>query len=329
MRTCPAITILPGVLLLLSATQAAADQAALHETVSKAIPYVAAKGVEWIEEKDCVSCHRVSLMTWALLDAKQHGFEVDAGELSGWRTWSREALLSERDEGDDLVGSRNTEALSHILWAERDQSDRPLDGFVALIRQTQKEDGTWPAGGQLPMQKRPADETAHVSTMWNVLALGTTGDADDEALRSQALETVTSVEQAESTEWHALRLLIAVQSRDADVIARWTERLQKHQREDGGWGWRVEDDSDALGTGMALYALSEAGVPSDHDSIRRAVDFLTTTQNDDGSWTVRNTKEKKKTRPAETATYWGTCWAVIGLVATLDEPAAATTVSAD
>ncbi|MFG0333829.1 MAG: hypothetical protein ACF8TS_10740 [Maioricimonas sp. JB049] len=328
MRPCTATTILPGMLLLLSATQVDADPTALRESVHKALPYIAAQGVEWIEEKDCVSCHRVSLMTWALLDAQRHGFVVDAEKLSGWRTWSREALLSERDDGD-RVGSRNTEALSHILWAERNQPDRPLNEFVGLIRQTQKEDGTWPAGGQLPMQKRPANETVHVSTMWNLLALGTTGNVDDQALRARALERVTRGEKAESTEWYALRLLLAVQSRDADAIARWTEQLQSLQREDGGWGWRIEDDSDALGTGMALYALSEAGVPAGHNVIRRGVDFLVESQNDDGSWTVRNTKEKKKTKPAETATYWGTCWTVIGLLATLDEPAGATTASAE
>ena len=316
LRTSP---LLPGVLLLLVTSQADADPTEVRNAVRRAVPYVATKGVEWIEEKDCVSCHRVSVMTWALLDAQRHGFDVNTETLTEWRTWSRQALLSERDDGD-LVGSRNVEALSHILRAEQEQPDRPVTEFVTLLRETQKEDGTWSAGGQLPMQKRPATETAHVSTMWNALALGTTGSADDAVIRERAVAAVTAVEQAESTEWYALRLLLAVQDGEPDATARWTERLQQHQRADGGWGWRVEDDSDALGTGMALYALSEAGVPADHETIRRAVRFLTGSQNDDGSWTVRSTKEKKQTKPAETASYWGTCWAVIGLLTTLDEP---------
>jgi hypothetical protein len=75
-------------------------------TIERALPYVEAKGADWIDERGCVSCHRVSLMVWSLESAAAHGFDVDAGQLNGWRDWALNALLSPRDDGD-LVASRN------------------------------------------------------------------------------------------------------------------------------------------------------------------------------------------------------------------------------
>ena len=77
------------------------------------------------------------------------------------------------------------------------------------------------------------------------------------------------------------------------------------------------EKSDALGTGMSAYTLLRAGVDFDDVTIKRAQRFLIDTQRDDGSWAVKGTKANKKDRIEETAVYWGTTWAVIGLVESL------------
>ena len=58
-------------------------------------------------------------------------------------------------------------------------------------------------------------------------------------------------------------------------------------------------------------------VDVDDAMIKRAQRFLIDTQRDDGSWAVQGTKANKKDRIEETAVYWGTTWAVIGLVESL------------
>ena len=92
--------------------------------------------------------------------------------------------------------------------------------------------------------------------------------------------------------------------------------LAKQQQSDGGWGWLVNDPSDALGTGMALYALLQTS-SVEPAVIQRAQQFLVATQGDDGSWPVKGTKAKKRDSVQETATYWGTTWAVIALTESL------------
>ena len=70
---------------------------------------------------------------------------------------------------------------------------------------------------------------------------------------------------------------------------------------------------------MALYALvkSTEATPQSEQAIQSAIKFLVETQRDDGSWAVKGTKEKKKTKVEETAVYWGTTWAAIALLETL------------
>jgi squalene-hopene/tetraprenyl-beta-curcumene cyclase len=141
-----------------------------------------------------------------------------------------------------------------------------------------------------------------------------------EAIQSARRRALTWLERAESgrsTEWYAARLLLSQQQGDAERLKSTIEHLKSKQNTDGGWGWLLEDPSDALATGQAVYALSVAGVAPDDPSIRRAQQFLIGTQQPDGAWPVHGTKEKKKAQVEETATYWGTAWATIALLQTL------------
>jgi len=97
------------------------------------------------------------------------------------------------------------------------------------------------------------------------------------------------------------------------------DKIFAAQQPDGGWGWLWADKSDAFGTGLALYALAEAGVPRSHSAIERAWKFLIETQNHDGSWTVNGTKTAHKDKPHPMSGFWGSTWALLGLSRSLPE----------
>lgn len=289
----------------------------VNATIERALPYIEAKGTEWIDERKCVSCHRVSLMVWSLESAAGHGFSVDAGQLNGWRDWALTALLSPRDDGD-LVASRNLEGSSQLLLARQSAAgevaaDSEYAQLASLIVEGQQEDGSWPPGGQLPGQKRPLTETTAVSTMWDALALCVNGGEAADAVREKALAFLQSAPEGESTEWYAAMLLLENACGDDAGTMRRAAELLALQNADGGWGWLVEDESDALGTGEALYALAAVGKAATSEA-QRAVRWLVEHQREDGSWAVRGTKEKKRDSIEETAVYMGTCWAVLGLL---------------
>ena len=90
------------------------------------------------------------------------------------------------------------------------------------------------------------------------------------------------------------------------------------QLDDGGWGWNLDEASNALATGMAFYALSKAKPTKlNSNSIIKDRDFLVSTQNNNGSWRVNRTKINKRDAPIETSIYWGATWALLGLSETM------------
>ena len=72
-----------------------------------------------------------------------------------------------------------------------------------------------------------------------------------------------------------------------------------------------------MATGMAIYALSVTSGPAETNvqaALAKATTFLVDTQQDDGSWAVPGTKKSTQKKATPTASYWGTAWAVIGLL---------------
>tara|TARA_R110002049_G_scaffold235722_1_gene408973 strand:- start:315 stop:1289 length:975 start_codon:yes stop_codon:yes gene_type:complete len=293
----------------------------IRETVQRGIPYIEEKGLWWIEEKKCVTCHRGGNMIWSLQAAKQSGFTVSE-RLAEWKQWSIDKTLANNDKGK-ITGLGNKEGVAQLLLspdpnlADSEQTELRKK-LAAILLEEQRPDGSWKAGGQLPFQKRPAAETDAVSTMWLTLALLAEGKNEASTpVLTRALKYIEASSPGKSVEWYAVRLLLAVQSGETEVRDPLVKQLRSQQHSDGGWGWMIADNSDALGTGLALYALVSAGVDRNDPAIKGAQQFLVSTQRDDGSWPVRGTKEKKKASVQETAVYWGTTWAVIGLVESL------------
>jgi squalene cyclase len=92
-------------------------------------------------------------------------------------------------------------------------------------------------------------------------------------------------------------------------------RLLESQHDDGGWGWDHTSTSDAFATDVALYVLSRCD-GTYQNVIEKARTFLIGTQTANGHWIVPSTKKVRDNKPGATSNYWGTCWAVIGLVST-------------
>jgi hypothetical protein len=119
--------------------------------------------------------------------------------------------------------------------------------------------------------------------------------------------------------------------RGNDPTARTALReLLAMQRQDGGWAQTSYWRSDAYGTGLALYALHQAGVPSEKFAYQRGVYYLLDTQQPDGSWHVAS--RSPKFQPYFESGFphgqdqWisqaGTAWAAIALAYAVNDPQA-------
>lgn len=297
--------------LLAAAMASRADEAT--DIAKRSLPFIQEKGLAWIEDRQCASCHQVPSMLWSLNSAMKAGLITESPEVAKWTPWAadwRHWNNTGDKEGVDKVSAGNIDTMVFLLLGSSEAAPAWATDFRAQLLKNQQSDGSWKAGGQLPLGKRPPREIHEVTTMWTLLALK---PAADDPVRQRAEDYLAKAQPGQSTEWHALRLLL----KSDDPALR--QALLGFQRDDGGWGWLTKEPSDAFGTGLALYALMKSGLPADHDSRKKAVAFLKSTQKPDGSWPVPSTRARDKNKINKTATYWGTAWAVIGL---LEEPAA-------
>lgn len=90
--------------------------------------------------------------------------------------------------------------------------------------------------------------------------------------------------------------------------------LLREQERDGSWFGRWGSNY-LYGTGAALPGLIEAGVPTSHRAIRRAVEWLESQQNPDGGWGEDPRSYDEAGSPAQgTSTASQSAWALLGLL---------------
>jgi len=319
--------LLIGCGLLLVADELPTDEQ-VRTTIERSLPFVQTEGQRWIDEKKCVTCHQVPFMVWALNAAADRGVAVDRPKreaTSAWATdWHNIATKPQLELGEREALSNHHDPVAQLLLgrsaAERDPAAAAWPAlFAECLAAGQQDDGSWKAGGQLPSQKRPPRETQEVTTMWALVALQSYAAADGSlhGRFEKARAWLGAQTEAQSTEWWAVRLLVERAAGNVAVADKVRGELLKRQNADGGWGWLTADASDAFGTGVALYSLSRDGLSSAEPSIARGRQFLVHSQQAAGSWPVKGTKKDKAQKIEPTATYWGTCWAVIGLAETL------------
>ncbi|MEL7497208.1 MAG: hypothetical protein AAFN77_06325 [Planctomycetota bacterium] len=309
----------------------------LNASIDRSLPYLAERGQWWIDKKECMSCHRVSFTAWSHIEAKAAGADVDDGQINEWIDWCHGNLFSEFPEKDQKYPGektivRNLSGAAQMLavarqWNSTKAQQVAQQKIVDALEAGQLRDGRWVPRGQLPFQKRKLDETTHVITMWNALALHNASQLSHldakkiKPMVESADRFCMSYEDGKSSEWLALRGLFEFSMGRTKNAHSFLERLRDKQNDDGGWGWIEGDESDALATAQVAYVLQEIRslkpAPSDNDedesSIQRAMRYLVETQPKDGKWKVKGTKEKAKDKIQETASYWGTSWAVIVL----------------
>lgn len=280
-----------------------------RQPVDKAIQYIIAKGDAWIKERKCVSCHMIPFMVWSLNEAKAVGYTIPN---------SREVELMEWSLKDSRRTDPGSEGLGFLVLA-RDKTTGhagTLKEFGGFLGERQRHDGGWKIGGQMPEQKRPHRETEEVVAMWSAMAMNETLGKSAKDKIDRVREFVAADGDRKSTEWTAVRLIFAQRFGEPAVANEQMQRLLGMQRKDGGWPWLIGESSDAIATGLNLYALSFFPRSQVGKAIDRGRDFLLKSQNPDGSWNATSTLAQHRNEVIPTSIYWGTTWAVIGLCRT-------------
>jgi squalene cyclase len=152
--------------------------------------------------------------------------------------------------------------------------------------------------------------------------------ADNQARIAKARQWLLATKATRLQE-HAFRVLgLKWANADRRALEAAARDLQTLHQRDGGFAQLPTLPSDAYATGLALYALHEAGLASTHQVYQSGVKFLLRTQAPDGTWHV-------KTRSLEFQPYFesgypyqrdqwisavGTAYATLAIAAAVERP---------
>ncbi len=303
-----------------------------RSAIDRSLSFLQRDAVKWRQEKNCSTCHHGTMTLWVQLEAKSRGFAVKPEELEENTRWVKERIMERVDlprdarPGWSMVNTPSIylAIMANVVPDQNAISAEDLERISGHFLRHQEENGAWIWSSAPPKNTPPPFfESDEVATRLTVLALtprAASSSADALAIRaslSKAEKWLREEPPTDTTQASVMRLAMALQTTAAsEEVNRQVEGLRKSQNADGGWSQIRERSSDAYATGQVLYVLSLAGVLQEDETIRKAIDYLIATQQNDGSWPMT-----KRTHPGETPTenmipisYFGSAWATLGLL---------------
>lgn len=99
----------------------------VKKAVARSLPYLEKEGVEWIEKRNCLSCHHVPFLLWSHNVAKAHGIPVDEKKLKEWTDWSFNSSQTNQ------VGYKLTEKGIEAIRAAKTVPEETLTKLKPLV----------------------------------------------------------------------------------------------------------------------------------------------------------------------------------------------------
>src|SRR5262245_2958173 len=261
--------------------------AALKTAVQKGLDLLEKTSPTFIKKGGCNSCHAQMLPAAAQAFARARG--VQTGETLAQLPSEVSEATAERYVEYSIGGGGGIASLGFELFAAgmaHQPSDARIRAKIYFIKGMQQDDGQWRGGGSRP----PLAFDDFTPTAFMIRALSTYGLAADSADTSARIDRARAwlmKTKAERTQERAFKVLGLVWSKAGkNAIDAALSDLRGVQRADGGWGQLAAMPADAYATGMALYAMSEAGVPRHDSSYAAGLKYLLATQAADGTWHV-------------------------------------------
>jgi len=260
--------------------------------IAAAVPRLVAGAKGHAEQKTCFACHNQAYPLLALTAARDSGHEIPEkffkaqGEhIAGFLAANKERFRDGRGTGGQAATA------SFALFTLELAGYTPDDTTAAAAEYLLKFPGErdyWRTTSNRP----PTEASSFTITYVAMRALRKFGaDADKEkiAKRVESARGWLVKTPAKDTEDRVFRLLGLKEAGapEKEIAAAAFELLQT-QRVDGGWSQLDNGESDAYGTGSALFALHHGGgLKTATPAYQAGVAYLLKTQQADGSWKVK------------------------------------------
>jgi hypothetical protein len=251
----------------------------------------------FFKQSGCVSCHAQNITTVASATARRKGIPIDE---PAQKEMVRATRLQFAAAGYGLLERFDLPAVDILTYslfglaADGTPADRITDMMVHNVAAQQRADGSWSRAGIM----RPP--TADGGFSVTAIAIKNLRDFAPPARKTEMDQRIQKAAKwlmqtkPRTTEDAVMQLLGARWAGlSSDKIQKLANNVLALQRENGGWAQTPYLKPDAYATGTALYALIESGALTNADpAYRRGVDYLLSTQADDGSWFVASRAPK-------------------------------------
>lgn len=254
---------------------------------------------QWTKEAGCVTCH-TTLPYVSSLPVLKNGSRLATDELrefveyrvANWKTdkplWDAEVLITATSLA--VHDAKTTGKL-------QPQTRTALERMWSL----QREDGAW---NWLKAGTPPFEHDDYYGAVLVAVGVGLAPEnyAADVRIKDEVAKLRQYFAKKPPTSLHHAAWLMWAEAKLGGVMTKEmldqkVKELAKLQKPDGGWslpslgGWKGHDGlpidqapSDGYGTGLVVFALRQADLPSDDEMVRKGVQWLKANQRESGSW---------------------------------------------
>jgi N-acyl-D-amino-acid deacylase len=243
------------------------------------------------DSRSCFNCHGQALPVFALVEARNHGFQVDLKNLQRQLNHTHEHLRQGREnylEGKGQGGQVDTAGYAAwTLKAGEWPGDDVTSAVVEYLLKYQSDQDHWSSSSNRP----PSEVSEFSATYVALIALAQYGTSEQQTRiderKSQVKQWLLSA-AARDTEDQVFRLQsLPYIDVGQNLIREKATELIAQQREDGGWAQTAEMASDAYATSTVLGALHQtSSLDVDDPVYQRGIRYLIDKQKEDGSWHV-------------------------------------------
>jgi ankyrin repeat protein len=273
----------------------AGEPVPLKEAVAKGLRLMEKSNPVFFKEGGCVSCHHQVPAAMAVQAVRAAGLEYDraaAVEQAKISTAITIPFGAAMLQGQDIGGATDSATFTALgAMANEVKPGAESDLLVHYIASKQKQDGSWSLAG---IGRPPMEETDIARTAYAVKVLQHYGWPARKMEFAERIERarVWLESAAAKTNYDEAELLLGLNWTKSTKVEAARQRLIALQQVDGGWSQKAEMKPDAYATGLALYALREAGMAVTHPVYGKGVEYLRRTQLADGSWYVASRAPK-------------------------------------
>ena len=261
----------------------------LRERAGRGLQLIEHSAAEYLQQRECFSCHHQAMAILTCMEARTRGFAVDHENLV--RQVQRTAEHLQRGEeqyrqGIGQGGKVDTAGYALLGLATAGwPADHTTEAVSEYLLRAYADKDHW-----ICSSDRPPTETHDTTTSaLAVLGLKHFARGEQESRAAERFEKCAqwlSKQTLEENEQQVFGLLAAhALDRPNDIVSI-RQAILGAQRDDGGWSQTAAMESDAYATGTAMFALARSGYGVDEEAYRRGLQYLIQTQLEDGSWHV-------------------------------------------